>query len=175
MAREIHERENLLRDATALVQRVELKITATARAGHSPNRGFDLLLPHTLFAGFRSQGQASLYLDDDPVYHFNQAGKVRRAFIDGQIIKAQHGQLVSWLRHQADQRVEMLPHRLAPHEQHEWLAALGQRLKALRQVLETRTYKLAGQIPEASNAVDRLRQWLETHQEIEIADGPGVG
>ena len=43
MARQVHERENLLRDAKALVERIELEIVLEN-------------CPVTLFAGFRSQG-----------------------------------------------------------------------------------------------------------------------
>ena len=56
MAREEHARENLIAEATALVERVELLLAG---------------LPEPVVAGFRPDGSASLFFADDPVYQFN--------------------------------------------------------------------------------------------------------
>jgi hypothetical protein len=179
MAREVQEREDLLRDATALVQRVELKILNADEAGFASKSQIEDRLPDNLFAGFRSQGEMSVYFGNDPVYQFTRVGSLRRAFSHGQIIKAQQGDLISWQRHRTNQRVEMIPHKLNSHEQCDWLAVMCQRLLSLQHVLETNAYQLVGQFPADGDPVNgdvvsRLHQWLVAHQEIQVADSPGI-
>ena len=174
MAREVHEREDLLRDAKALVQRVELKILNADEAEFVSKSHVESTLPDTLFAGFRIQGEMSVYFGNEPVYQFTRVGLLRRAFSHGQIIKAQQGQLISWQRHRADQRVEMIQHKLNSHEQCQWLTAMCQRLLSLQHVLETNAYQLVGQFPADGDVVSRLHQWLLTHQESQVADKPGI-
>jgi hypothetical protein len=44
----------------------------------------------------------------------------------------------------------------------------------LQHVLETNAYQLVGQFPADGDVVSRLHQWLVTHQEIQVADRPGI-
>ena len=70
MARDESDREDLLREATALVERIELAPADAADDEH-------------IVAGFRRDGALSIYFGADPVYHFNSAGELRRAYCDG--------------------------------------------------------------------------------------------
>src|SRR5262245_10991650 len=85
MAREESDREDLLREATALVERIEL-IVDIGNAGQH------------VVAGFRTNGAASIFFGADPVYQFNAAGELRRAYCDGVLIKGSRGRLVSLSR-----------------------------------------------------------------------------
>ena len=85
MARESHDREDLLRDATAYVSRMQLAVDL----GNGTVE---------VFAGFHSTGAFSLYFNQDPVYHFNRSGELRRAFVDDELIKAEAGSLVGMRR-----------------------------------------------------------------------------
>ena len=71
-------REDLLREATALVERIEL-------VPHR-DRQFDASEP--IVVGFRADGALSIFFGDDPVYQFNAAGELRRAYCDGLLFKA---------------------------------------------------------------------------------------
>ena len=71
MAREEADREDLMREATALVQRAEFS------AGGKP-----------VFVGFRTNGAASVFFDSDPVYQFNSNGELRRAFVAGDALQS---------------------------------------------------------------------------------------
>ena len=84
MAREHHAREDLLHDAHALVPRILVRI-ADGQAS------VDVL------AGFRGES-LSLYFGDDPAYHFNAAGELRRAFVAERLVKAERGRLVTLQR-----------------------------------------------------------------------------
>ena len=90
MARDESSREDLLREATALVERIELRITAPISAAHDRD-------DHVV-VGFRANGAASFFFGDDPVYQFNSAGQLRRAYCGGLLFKATHGRLVSLQR-----------------------------------------------------------------------------
>jgi len=73
MAREEEPREDLLREATALVERVELQIEGFAE---------------TIVAGFRRDGAASFYFGQDFVFQFNTANQLRRGYVEGRLFKA---------------------------------------------------------------------------------------
>src|SRR5690242_9938995 len=80
MTRSEHDREDLLREATALVERSELHI-----------EGCDV----PVVAGFRRNGSFSCYFfGGDPVYQFNTAGELRRAFVAGLLYKAEGAHLI---------------------------------------------------------------------------------
>src|SRR5688572_1167889 len=98
MARETHDREDLLRDAVALVPRVLLHTTIDGT-------------PCEVFAGFRGE-LLSLYFGGDPVYHFNAAGELRRGYVDDQLIKAERRRLIFMKRQPKENEtaLEVQPH-----------------------------------------------------------------
>ncbi len=77
MAKKIADREDLLRDG------VQMKV-----------RGRTYIEGHEVFVGFRSEGQVSLYWDQDPVFQFNSDYELRRVFYSGQRFAAYNGELV---------------------------------------------------------------------------------
>src|SRR4051794_4315307 len=83
MARTESDREDLLREATALVERVELQVDG---------------LEQPIVVGFRRDGCASFFFGAEAVYQFNSAGELRRGYIDGLLYKAVGGRLISLKR-----------------------------------------------------------------------------
>jgi len=162
MPRETEDREDLLRDATAYVTRVQLKFASDATLVE-------------VFAGFRVQGAASFYFDQDPVYHFNSAGQLRRAFVDDVLIKAESGQLVEWRRQRTDTTVTMLRQEMSAEQQHKFCETAVRQLGGLRQSIAQGSIVLEGQIPAGEDVVVRLAAYLERCETIEIADSPHVG
>src|SRR5213595_680144 len=100
-ARHESDREDLLREATALVERIELQIA-----------GFD----QPIVCGFRRDGSASFFFGPDPVYQFNTDCQIRRAFVGGKILKAEAGRLVALSRVRAASEVSLLRHELTENE-----------------------------------------------------------
>ena len=84
MARDAHDREDLLRDARGLSPRVQLEVELSAG-------------PAELFAGFRGES-LSLYFGQDLAFHFNDRGELRRAFAVDELLKADGGRLVAMRR-----------------------------------------------------------------------------
>jgi hypothetical protein len=160
MAREQSDREDLLREATALVERAEL--TAT---------GFD----EPLVIGFRRDGSASVYFGADPVYQFNTAWELRRAFVDGLLYKAAGGRLVSLTRQRSGDVVVMLRAELADDQATAFLDNLRARLRQLRAALASGSFALHDQVPADANVVARIRHWLvDLPPKIGVAQVPNV-
>src|SRR5687767_3585112 len=113
MAREEHDREDLLREATAFVDRAEFAVSGFA----SP-----------VFVGLRRDGAASIYVNSDRVYHFNAAGELRRAYCDGLLYKADRGNLVSLDRRRDANETSLVSRRLPAEETR---AFLEEMLKSL--------------------------------------------
>lgn len=160
MAQEEHDREDLLAEATALVERVELRLA---------------IFSAPLVIGFRREGAASFYFGAEPAYHFNSAGLLRRAFASGLLYKAERGRLVSLDRRRAAGEVQLVRHPLTDEETQTFLAALTARLLALREAVEQRRFERTRQEPEEADVISRVREWLAEYGErVAIANSPRV-
>lgn len=158
MSRSESDREDLLRDATALVERIEL--TAPG-------------LSEPIVIGFRKDGSASFYFGADPVYQFNTASELRRAYVDGLLYKAERGRLVSLTRQRSDAAVTLLRAELDTRESAALLDALQSRLDRLRSAFARGAFVLVGQVPADANIVPRLQNWLAAlPRPITIAPSP---
>lgn len=149
MARETHEREDLLRDARNLTPRAQIRIREGDR--ESP-----------IFFGFRGDA-LSLYFDSDPVYQFNSAGELRRAFVDDLVIKAVEGRLVGMHRNRSATAVELRSAPLASDAEQTLLGNLAERLAALARELQAGRFELQGQVPVGADGVSKLRDWLASY------------
>jgi hypothetical protein len=158
MAREEHDREDLLAEAKALVERVSLRIVGAA---------------DEVIVGFRRDGCASVYMNTDRAYHFNTAGQLRRAYVDGLLVKAEHARLASLRRERAEGAVELVRHDLCPQETQVFLDTMRRALEALGSSLATGSFEVKGQVPEGADVVGRVRGWLAAlPAEPQIAASP---
>lgn len=146
MTRDEHDREDLLAEATALVERAELRITNEAES---------------VFVGFRRDGSASVYFGADPAYHFNSADQLRRAFCRGLLYKAERGKLVSLERRRVPGEVQLLRHELSDEEAESFQWELVRRLRELRSALRLGKWQLVGQVPDSTDVAGRVCRWLE--------------
>lgn len=156
MAREEQDREDLLAEATALVERVELQVA-----------GFSELL----VVGFRRGGDASFYFGAEHVYHFNAAGWLRRAYASGLLYKAERGRLVSLERRRTAGQVQLIRHELTEDETAGFLTSLAARLATLCDALASGRFEPLRQEPAEPDLVGRIRDWLAAHAgNIRVAD-----
>lgn len=149
MARQESEREDLLREATALVERIELSL---------PNQ------PETIVAGFRRDGSASFFFGQSPVFQFNSSRELRRAFRDGLLYKTDSGRLVEMRRERTATAVELRSRVLTDDESATLLSESLARLTELREALAAGQAVVVGQVPENANGVDvkcRVENWLQ--------------
>jgi hypothetical protein len=160
MAHSESDREDLLREATALVERAELRIDGDSE-------------PVTV--GFRKDGSLSVYFGSERVYQFNAAGQLRRAFIAGLLYKAEQGRLVALRRQRMPSEVVLQRIELHPAESEALLEDIQQRLQGLHLALHQRNYELLGEVPPQSDVPGRVAAWLAEHpQPISIALRPHV-
>jgi hypothetical protein len=164
MAREETTREDLLREATALVERVELIITdgmsgVLSRDSH-------------IVAGFRSNGSVSFFFGDDPVYQFNSTGQLRRAYCRGLLFKAAHGRLVALERARQRNEVQLLSRQLTDAEQASFTDHMRTCLRELAETLEHGRYEVVGQVPTEKDVLQRVKNWLAEHDGTPIAASP---
>ncbi|MCC7084965.1 MAG: hypothetical protein IT427_08155 [Pirellulales bacterium] len=158
MAREAADREDLLREATALIQRVELKISS-----------FD----EPIVVGFRRDGAASFYFGHDAVYQFNATGALRRGFLEGQLYKAVGGQLVALMPVRTAEQTELRRHDLSDAESKQFVDGALQRLRQLMTSLTNGEFSILGQIPPQTDLVGRIRDWLtQPFDSLPIAGSP---
>ena len=137
-------REDLIRTATALTERVELQVEGLAQL---------------LVMGFR-RSSGSIYVGEDPVYHFNETGELRRAYWQGKLVKAEAGKLVVLRRQRGPGHANLLRHEWKAAEMTSFLEQLRQCLDRLRSALEQQQYRVNRQVPEDQDVVAQCRQWL---------------
>jgi hypothetical protein len=166
MARDESSREDLLRDATALVERIELRITRSDAVPHD-------WVEH-IVVGFRANGSASFFFGDDPVYQFNSAGELRRAYVGSLLFKASGGRLVSIERRRQQNEVQLLSRQLADDEQIEFADKMRRWLRDLADALQKGRFEVIGQWPVGADLLNRVRNWLATHDGLPIAATPGA-
>ncbi len=161
MARDEQDREDLLAEATALVERASLRLPEQAEE---------------IVVGFRRDGSLALYLAADRVYQFTSSGQLRRAFVGGLLFKAQHGKLISLRRERSEEAVRLISRPLDDAELGTFLAEMHAAIDVLRQALVLQTYELLGQVPISARVLSRVCEWLETHADrIPIARSPRSG
>lgn len=160
MARQQTDREDLLREATALVERVELTV-----------RGFE----EPVVCGFRRDASASFYFGAEAVYQFNAAGQLRRAFLAGRLLKAERGRLIALTRERSEQEIALVRHDLATDELAVLIAELSGRLTRLEQALQAGDYSVHGEVPPGGNVIGHVLEWLKNRPAaVEIAAVPNV-
>lgn len=146
MAKQEHDREDLLREATALVERAEFTID-----------GYD----DPIVVGFRRDGSPSAFLGVDPVYQFNKHNELRRAYRNGSLFKAEGGRLVRLQRNRTAKATELIRHELTDAEQQAFLDELVTRITELRNRLGLGGFQLIGQVPTTTSVMDRIQKWLD--------------
>lgn len=158
MARDEHDREDLLAQATALVDRAEIR----------------LLSGSIVVVGFRRDGAASVYFDAEPVYHFNSRCELRRAHDSGRLIKAEHGRLVGLVRERTEHQVWLVRHELTPKEQESFLLNMQHRLQELRVAIESNGYESVTCVPPDGGCLARIAAWLSQLGTPAISASPGA-
>ena len=159
MAREEVDREDLLRDATALVRRIELDVPGEA---------------DPVVAGFRRTGAASFYFGADPAYHFNSGGRLRRAYLSDHLLKAERGRLVSLRRERTDQAVELRRTELNDERAREILAEMKARLEKLQRAIANGAARVVGHVPAEGNVLAEVAAWLAVNPSDQIAQSPNA-
>ena len=160
MSRRESDRENLLSEATALVERAEFTLIDDR---------------DSIVVGFRRDGSASLYFGADPVFQFNTAGELRRAYIGGLLYKAERGRLVALHRERSETEVALVRSEVSDEQAASLLADLKTRLSQLHSALTSGSFTLVGQVPADAEVINRISNRLAgVPATISIARAAGV-
>lgn len=158
MARYEADREDVLREATALVERAELTIPQLAES---------------VVVGFRRSGLVSFFFGADPVYQFNSACELRRAFVGGQLVKAERGVLVALERRRSAGEVQLVSRHLDEAQTASLLQEMVRRLFLLQSALCDQSFSLLGQVPDKGDVLARISTWLDAlPTPVQIAQMP---
>jgi hypothetical protein len=141
MARHEADREDLMAEATALRERVELELPGEAE--------------HVV-AGFRENGACSIYFGADPVFHFDADGGLRRAFVSGDLYRSQGKSLARLTRTRTASEVHLVRHDLDPFELEQLLTGMRDRLEQLHDALASGAARIVRQVPAEGDLRSRL-------------------
>lgn len=155
MMRQEKPREDLLRDAMAYPVRILLSVDRVS---------------DQLFAGFRSAGDLSLYLEEDPVLQFNSRGELRRLYWRGEKYMAENKRLWRLTRARAqnsaaeDRRVQFLQTEVDPSDSETLRVALEDLLQRMDAGLNLESTRILGAIPpeQAGAILARLQRMLKS-------------
>ena len=160
MAREEFDREDLIREATGLIDRVEYKVS---------------FVKESVVVGFRLDGTISFFFGQARVYQFNAKNELRRGHLDGRLFKAERGRLVRLTRNRVDDQVELLRHDLSDAEQNEFTKSAISHIVALKQQIDSSEAVVLRSVSSTDNetAAERVSGWLSAWTgKIAIADTP---
>ncbi len=142
MARTESHREDLMAEATALVRRAEF-LDADGRS--------------VLVAGYRRDGSLSLYLGEDPVYHFDRDGRLKRAFVDGLLYRTQQTTLARLTRDRSKpDHVGLLRHDLGDDELDAFRGSMIATVSGLVAELDSGRLNQSAVVPESADVVGEL-------------------
>ena len=158
--RQEREREDLMAEATALVQRAELIVPPWAER---------------VTIGFRRDGSSTFYFGPEEVYQFNSWQQLRRAFHDGQLFKAVEGVLVQLRRQRTPTAVHLLRHDLTPEETADRQARVRAMLTQLVAACRAGQVTLAAQVPPEAEVIQRMLSISDALMQAEIAQKPNAG
>ncbi|MGE0375691.1 MAG: hypothetical protein AB7I48_21580 [Planctomycetaceae bacterium] len=135
------DREDLLREATALRQRAEYRVPGEL---------------HSVVAGYRNDGALSVYFGPDPCFYFDAEGRLRRAFVGGDLFRTQGGTLARLRRVRTAAAVELQRQDLSPDECAAFLNTVRCRLMVLADALASGNAECLGDLPGDVPLEDRL-------------------
>lgn len=145
MSRNESDREDLMREAVALVERAELRVP-----------GFDELIT----VGFRSNSALSLFIGQDPVYQFDPAGRLRRAFVDGFLFRSQHETLARLERVRTDTATQLHRYDLNAEELIHFRQAMTGTLQEINLQLRKHAITVNRAVPEHCEFLPRIQAAL---------------
>ena len=145
MAQLEEDREDLMREAVALPDRVELSVD-----------GFESLIT----IGFRSNSAMSIFIGQDPVYQFDPEGRLRRAFVDGLLYRSQHTTLAMLKRERTETQTLLLRTDLADDALLKFRETMRRSLELLEQKLESTAFRVVRSVPESVSHIARIQTAL---------------
>ena len=174
MSRNESDKEDLIREATALVQRAEY---AFVHENHSDEEARTSATEHNsgntstsgdpatsnarlVTAGFRRDGSLSIYFDQDPFYQFDSEGRLRRALEAGDLFRSQQDTLARLTRVRSDTQTTLQRTDLSCAELDRFRERLQAAVTAFRDGLQDGRYVQQRTAGSDDGFSERLRNHL---------------
>lgn len=161
MARDESDREDLMREASALVRRAELSYPGRAEEDN-------------VIAGFRRDGRLALYFGAEPVFQFDDRHRLRRAYVEGFLYRTQGDTLARLTRHRTTEETLLLRHDLDAGELAAFRRAAKKHLTELKNALGSGDVRVIAQIPTEAEILGELQTALTEILEQEIPLAPAI-
>jgi hypothetical protein len=145
LRRDESDREDLLREASALRRRIELRW---------PGR------VEPVVAGFFEDQRLAIYLTAETVYQFDPEGRLRRAFIEGRLYRTGQSTLAELTRERSINATQLRRRDLPADELEEFFRVMRNDLAEVRDAIHGNPSILARQIPEDEPILPRLIERL---------------
>ena len=164
MAKQEHDREDLMNEATGYVRRVEFKV---------PDHNCPI------FCGFRECGSASVYWTPDDVLQFNVERELRRGFWRGRMI-ACYKHTLTWVD-KSEGRIRLQRTPLDDGEKEAFVAEATSWLQQISEHVVNGEAKVSGQVPDDVDVLAEVGLWvaalgwLQEHADLPCALHPGLG
>jgi len=133
MSRREEDREDLMAEATALVRRAEVLVRGDATP---------------IVFGFRRDSGLSIYFASDLAFHFDNCGRLKRAFGAGRLYRTQGTTLAELIRDRTDEGVVLHRRDLEGQECHAFLRFVKARLIGPMLAIEHSRFTLLRCVPE---------------------------
>lgn len=139
MARTEADRDDLFAEAVSYARRVEGRLLTTA---------------HPVLVGFKTSGDGSFYFGPNQVYHFDAAGRLRRAFVAGFLYRSQGTALVCLRRDRTDTETALLRSDMSETDATAFKSAMHAALRTLRTAMTENTWNPLRRHPAEDTALD---------------------
>jgi hypothetical protein len=151
MARNEADREDLFTEAVGVVRRLEGRVVGSQTV---------------VVAGFRADDVLVVYFDADPMLQFDAAGRLRRAFVNDCLFRAQGETLARLERSRNEAETTLGRHDLSPDELHEFRQVLRRWIEPLAEALSSGAWTVSRRSLAADSALEteiavRLQQALD--------------
>jgi len=167
LAKQEVDREDILREATALVNRVELEVSGRAVGDH-------------IVFGFRECGSLAVYFGGEPVYQFNANQALRRAYHQGCLLKAVDCLLVSMRRERQDDKLQLLSTSWDEEKTREFIGQVRRDMMQLAEAItageaQVKGFVAAEQQTTAEMLTAQFCNWCNDYlPDLQVARVPGV-
>lgn len=132
MSRQESDREDLIREAVAMPERGEFRVP-----------GLDELVT----VGFRVTAAMSIFIGQDPVYQFDPAGRLRRAFANGLLYRSQQSTLARLQRVRTETATQLQRSDLSQDDLSDFRTLMHQRLSFISDSIRDQTIQVIRAVP----------------------------
>ena len=176
MARQESDREDLFAEATGLSPKAEWFPELSSGAALESDTAAIVVGLRPLRDGSSPRAGLSLYDGPGRVDHFTADGKWRRAFRDGELVKADSGRMIGLLRERGPGSVALIATEWTLERQRAEAEDLARRIAALIEAIGSDKGKFGRVAPlPQKDTIDHLIEALKSiDRPITIADQPGL-